>query len=176
MSKKSVNFRVIENDYDDESNYDNFIREYNKGTQMSDIQSKLGLSNYMYCKYRKIALKSGKIHNRKTNNAKYYYYVNGNWLISKWDSKSKKRVYYGRFKTKEEAIKRVEELKKNNWDKLAFPYNGRSNMKYYYPMNDGWVVLKWDSSVKKSKYYGKFKTEEEAIKRVEELKKNNWIL
>ncbi len=113
MTKK-INYRVVENCYFDR--YNEFVEEYNKGTPMMEIYDKLSLSNYMYRKYRKIALKNNDIIDRRTGNAKYYYSLRGRWIVTKRNPKTNKIMYYGSFRNEEDAKNRVEELKRNNWE------------------------------------------------------------
>lgn len=109
-----MNFRVIENN--DEDMYLEWVELYNQGMLIKEINEKLGLSDYMYRKYRREALKSGLIKDRrKTYEPKYYYKTSKGYYSVNHRNEKGVMQYYGLYKTEKEAKKKVEELKKNNW-------------------------------------------------------------
>lgn len=112
-----VNFRIVENDYGDrESEFQEWVRLYNTGMLVKDINQKLKLSAYMYKKYRSRALQEGLIKDRRKEYQPRYYYKNnkGKYMVRRKNQEGK-IIYYGTYKTEKEAKARVDELKKNNW-------------------------------------------------------------
>ena len=118
----SLNFKIVEGTTtNDEERYEEWIKEYLNNTPMSEIQDKLGINIYMYRKYRKRALEEGRVVDRRTtqkDDYKYYYRTRHNtFIINKRCPITRKIVHYGTYKTEEQAKRKVEELKRNNWEK-----------------------------------------------------------
>ena len=77
-----------------------------------------------------------------------------------------KQLYFGTYKTEKEAQNRVEQLKRCNWDENeTVPTKHYNNI--YYRQGSYYIY-------KKQKYWGMFKTHEEAEKAVEFFKQHNW--
>lgn len=110
-----VNFKIIENDYDDDK-YGEWVELYNRGVPMLEMQKVLGINSYKYRKFRKQALSEGKVKDRKSQRKPKYYYRtrHGTFIVNKRNKRGQ-TVHYGTFKTEAEAEARVKELKKNNW-------------------------------------------------------------
>ena len=116
-----VVFNIVEQDTQkkEEYEYEKLIELYNKGLTTTEIQKEIGLTKYKYSKHRQEALKEGRIKARQdTAEPKYYHRIkNGNYVITKRNSETMKMESYGTYHSLEEVEKKVEELKRNNWDR-----------------------------------------------------------
>lgn len=115
-----MKFRIIENYEKYYDKYEKFIKEYNKGTQIKEIQAKLKISNKKYRNYRIKAIEEKRIKERKKlKKPKYYYKTRDNkYIITKRCPRTRKMEYYGTVATQKEAEQLVAKLKKNQWRKI----------------------------------------------------------
>lgn len=117
-----MNFNIIENHNPYSDIIKDFADDYNSRELYAyELREKYHLNANSFRNIRKQALKQGLINNRryvcKKNIPKNYYYHKTNhvWCVVK--NINHERVYFGGYKTEEEAQLIVEELKKCNWDK-----------------------------------------------------------
>lgn len=96
---------------------------------------------------------------------KYYSKTSkGSFRVTKWVDG--KQCYFGIYKTEEEAQKRVEFLKKENWDSKYIKERIRCNN--IQQIGNNYHIHK------NNKYYGSYPTREEAEKAVEFFKEHDW--
>jgi hypothetical protein len=88
------------------------------------------------------------------------------WSVSK--TVNTKTIHFGSFKTEEEAIREKERLEKLGWPPRCY----KPKNIHFSPEKGKWIITKKTSG--KTKQFGRFKTEEDAIKRRDELVENNW--
>lgn len=86
-----------------------------------------------------------------------------------------KIITFGAFKTLKEAKQKVDFFKKHGWIKEGVVLTKQKNNKFFYYDNKYGVYVIKKRIAGKQMYFGAYKTQEEAEKRVEELKAKNWI-
>lgn len=119
-----MNFRIIENPYDDYP-FDDIIRDYTaKELTVVEIREKYDITSRKWLRDVLPVLKEWGVPLRGHSSTKrtarkfknYYLTVEGKFRVGK--TINNKHYSFGEFKTEEEAEARVNELRENNWDGL----------------------------------------------------------
>lgn len=110
-----VVFNMVEKDSQDK--YLEYIRLYNKGVLLKEIEEKLDVSHNTLNTYYKYAYREGLIKPRITKGKFYTKVKNGYMVYHK--NRDGKQINYGVYETEEEAQFIVEELKKVGWSKKS---------------------------------------------------------
>ena len=174
-----MNFNIIENP-EPEYNIEEIIQDYNNyNIRVSEIQAKHGITrstwhNTILRKLRehKVPLRDPRIHYKP----RYYYKIGKRYRVQRVINGKCK--YFGYYNTIEEAQAKVKELEENNWNGLLQEKKNTEKKKpKYYSKRlcrgiPYWVVTRTFN--KKINYFGYYRTEAEAQKRVKELHENGW--
>lgn len=115
---------------------------------------------------RKITCKLPRYIQYKERNKNHPFYV-----VKLVNGKS---IKFGGFKTLREAKQKVDFFKKHGWIKEGVVLTKQKNNKFFYYDNKWGKYLVRKIIAGKMHYFGAYKTQEEAEKRVEELKAKNW--
>lgn len=84
-------------------------------------------------------------------------------------------ITFGSFKTLAEAKEKVDFFKKHGWIKEGIVLLKQEDNKFFYYDNKWGKYIVRKIIAGKMHYFGAYKTQEEAEKRVEELKAKNWV-
>lgn len=116
MKSEVVNFNLIEGDYNPNFPYDTVKKEYRDGLPVKEIRKKHGLNNGQWSRFLK-ELKSEGFPLRG-DNPRFYIHDKTRRMYKVERVINGKRVFFGYFKTEEEAQARVKQLKENNWEDI----------------------------------------------------------
>lgn len=149
-----MNFRIIENP-DETTLYDKFIQEYNRGTTIENIKKKLKIGSSRYIKLLNQATSQGDITPRKKsiirNNGEYFVY----------NPNGRKRIRCKTLKEAQEVEKNIHQAYKNR----------KKKFKHWHKVYNTYVASK---TIKKTRYFWYFKTQEYCEKYVEYMKDHDW--
>lgn len=95
---------------------------------------------------------------------------NGLWIISK--TINGKTYNFGEYRTLMQATAKLNEIKKIGFAKYLGSEYDYKRKNYYKNSNGKYIVFKFINGEKK--YYGQYATENEAKKRVNQLRDNEW--
>lgn len=158
--------------------YNNFVKDYkNPNMTGEDIKRLNGLNSKQYSKLRSEALSNGHISSPRHVNytgAKFYTKnKKGNFVVKK--QYGNKTFIIGRFEDEKTAKKIVELCKSVNWDinKILDIINKNKIKPKNYTRTNGVYIVEKRINGKRTIFHT-FKTEAEAIKMVDELRKCDW--
>jgi hypothetical protein len=145
--------------------------------KVRDELNKLGWTKKAIKLYRK----KYNQQNPKLNKTRYINPYGNEYCIQK--TVDKELLYFGRYKTLEDAIKVRDYLEKYGWSKnistnfkcsLEGTRIKRDLPKYIAYAGDKYIIKKYIND--KTCYYGSYSTLTEAINKVKQLEENNWVL
>ena len=110
----SVEFRVLDGNEGYYEDFDCFVDLYKSDVSVNRIKDSLGLSPAKYKHYLERAVDDGLVALR-VSSFNNYYYSKGVYCVQKY--LNGRMVYFGSYKSEDDARFVVSELKKCGWDK-----------------------------------------------------------